>query len=168
MRISTLQLAAACCGEGRRRGTLSLVSQYGQDYAGVCCSVLQCVAVCCSVLQFDAVCCSVLQCVVVCCSVLQCVGKEHCFLSATMDKTMQVCVALCCSELQCVAERRGRTSCSCQPVWTRLCRSVAVCCGVLQCVAVCCSVLQCVAVSCSILQCVTVHGGRTTFCCKPV
>jgi len=39
---------------------------------------------------------------------------------------------------------------------TCTCRSIAVCCSVLQCAAVCCSVLQCVAVSCSVLQCVAV------------
>ena len=35
------------------------------SYAGVCCSVLPCVATCSSVLQCGAVCCSLLQCVVV-------------------------------------------------------------------------------------------------------
>ena len=37
------------------------VSYNGMDFmAGVCCSVLQCVAVCCSVLQCVAGCCRVL------------------------------------------------------------------------------------------------------------
>jgi len=47
-------------------------------FAGMFCSMLQCVAVCCGVLRCVAVCCSVLQCVAVCCSVLQCVVVVCC------------------------------------------------------------------------------------------
>jgi len=131
--------------------------------AAVCCSVLQCVAVWCSVLQWNhsallrswraredlgrhlnevEICCSMLQCVAVCCTVLRC-GAVCC--------SVLHCAALCCSgtTLRCL-DLGGLAKISEDSLvrW----RSVAVCCGVVQCVAVWCSVLQRVAACCSVLQ----------------
>jgi len=61
----SVRLGAAVEGELSARELDGYLYPLARRAAGVCCSVLQCVAVCCSVLQCVAVCCSVLQCVAV-------------------------------------------------------------------------------------------------------
>ena len=120
--------------------------------AGVCCSVLQCVAVCCSVLQCVAVCCSVLQCLAVCCSVMQGVMQsvlhEQTIILQVFDAVCcrvccsvccRVCCSVCCTTrpsesrymLQFAAVRRGVC---CTSNRKYILQGVAVCCGVLLCV----------------------------------
>jgi len=120
--------------------------------AGMCCSVLQCVAVCvavcCSVLQCVAVYCSVLQCIAVCCIVC-CSRQASTTSSYTLATRRYVlhCVALCCSV--CCSRSAPTTSGS----------QLA---GVLQCVSACGSVLHCVAlfVAADHRQNIRLHTGK--------
>jgi len=140
-----------------------------QAKAGLCNSVLQCVAVCCSVCCSVCwnVCCSVLQRVVVftvCCSVLLCVAVRCSVLH---------CVALCCTVLQC-SKLRDISVVNLKDA-TGICENQRLslttgtwlsteCCNVLQSVAMCCRVLQCVAECCRVLQHVAVRKYQRPFC----
>ena len=101
-----------------------------------------------------------------CCSVLYCVVASDYlerlaatpYAVATISRLLKITSLFCKRALQKrlfsaketynLKEPTNRS----HPIVDGMCRTVAVCCGVLQCAAAWCSVVQCSAVWCSLLQ----------------